>query len=49
MIWILLPLTDIAGARAWMQREEGVLATVTSELLAIGDVDPQAIRRLEPR
>ena len=49
VIWILLPLTDIAGARAWMQREEGVLATATSELLAIGDVDPQAIRRLEPR
>ena len=27
-----------------MQREEGVLATATSELLAIGDIDPQAVR-----
>ncbi|PTR17417.1 hypothetical protein C8R31_101580 [Nitrosospira sp. Nsp2] len=49
VIWVLLPLTDIAGAKAWMQREGGVLATLTSELLAIGEVDPQAIRRLEPR
>jgi hypothetical protein len=49
VIWILLPLTDIAGARAWMQREGGVLAAVTSELFSIGEVDPQAIRRLEPR
>jgi hypothetical protein len=49
VIWVLLPLTDIAGAKAWMQREGGVLATLTSELLAIGEIDPQAIRRLEPR
>jgi hypothetical protein len=48
LIWILLPLTDIAGARAWMQREEGVLAAGTSQLFSIGEVDPQAIRRLEP-
>jgi hypothetical protein len=49
VIWILLPLTDMAGARAWIQREEGVLTTVTSELRAIGELDPQVIRRLEPR
>jgi len=47
VIWILLPLTDIAGARAWMQREEGVLAMVKSEMLAVGDVDPQAVHCLE--
>jgi hypothetical protein len=48
VIWILLPLTDIAGARAWMQRDEGVLAAGTSQLFSIGEVDPKAIRRLEP-
>jgi polysaccharide biosynthesis protein PelD len=47
VIWILLPLTDIAGARAWMQREEGVLAMVKSEMLAVGDVDPQVVHCLE--
>ena len=47
VIWILLPLTDIAGTRAWMQREEGVLAMVKSELLAVGDVDPQVVHCLE--
>jgi hypothetical protein len=49
VIWILLPLTDMAGAKAWIQREEGVLTTVTSELRAVGELDPQVIRRLEPR
>jgi len=47
VIWILLPLTDSAGARAWMQREEGVLAMVKSEMLAVGDVDPQVVHCLE--
>jgi polysaccharide biosynthesis protein PelD len=47
VIWILLPLTDIAAARAWMQREEGVLAMVKSEMLAVGDVDPQVVHCLE--
>ena len=47
VIWILLPLTDIEGTRAWMQREEGVLAMVKSEMLAVGDVDPQVVHCLE--
>jgi hypothetical protein len=48
VIWVLLPLTDITAARAWMQREEEVLATATRELLGVGEVDPEAIRRLVP-
>ncbi len=52
-IWILLPLTDIANARAWMQRADSGLAAstmtpVTSELSAIGDIDPHRIRSLRP-
>ncbi|MEO8992705.1 MAG: protein PelD [Nitrosospira sp.] len=47
VIWLLLPLTDTANARAWMQRTGDILARVTSELIAIGDVDPQTIRSLE--
>jgi hypothetical protein len=31
-----------------MQREEDVLAAGTSQLFSIGEVDPKAIRRLEP-
>jgi len=51
-LWILLPLTDIASARAWMQRVDSgldaalTMTTVTSELSAIGDIDPQRIRSL---
>jgi hypothetical protein len=48
VIWILLPLTNPAEAQAWMQRADGVLAKVTSELLSINEVDPQRIRSLEP-
>lgn len=48
VIWLLLPLTDTVNARAWMQRADDILASVTSELIAIGDIDPQTIRSLEP-
>ncbi len=48
IIWLLLPLTDTANARAWMQRADDILASVTSELIAINDIDPQTIRSLEP-
>jgi hypothetical protein len=48
VIWLLLPLTDTASAGAWMQRSEDILSRVTSELIAINDIDPQAIRSLEP-
>ncbi|SCX76311.1 protein PelD [Nitrosospira sp. Nsp13] len=48
VIWIMLPLTNPAEAQAWMQRADGVLAKVTSELLSINEVDPQRIRFLEP-
>jgi hypothetical protein len=48
VIWLLMPLTDTASARAWMQRAEDILARVTSELIAINDIDPQTIRSLEP-
>ncbi|HEX8873877.1 MAG TPA: protein PelD [Nitrosospira sp.] len=47
-VWILLPLTDVANARVWMQRVDGALAAVTSELSAIGGIDPQRIRSLRP-
>ncbi|MEO5655095.1 MAG: protein PelD [Nitrosospira sp.] len=48
VIWLLLPLTDTVNARAWMQRADDILLRVTSELIAIGDIDPQTIRSLEP-
>jgi polysaccharide biosynthesis protein PelD len=48
VIWLLLPLTDTVNARAWMQRADDILARVTSELIAINDIDPQTIRSLEP-
>jgi polysaccharide biosynthesis protein PelD len=47
VIWLLLPLTDTADAQAWMQKVEGVPATLTSELVAINEIDPQRIRSLE--
>lgn len=47
VIWIMLPLTSITEAQAWMQRADG-LEKVTSELLAIDEIDPQRIRSLEP-
>jgi hypothetical protein len=52
-LWILLPLTDMANARAWMQRvDSGLVAptmtTLTSELSAVSDIDPQRIRSLSP-
>jgi hypothetical protein len=49
VIWIMLPLTGAAEAQAWMQRAEEGLAKVTSELLAIDQIDPQRIRSLEIR
>ncbi|MDN5835899.1 MAG: protein PelD [Nitrosospira sp.] len=48
VIWTMLPLTGAVEAQAWMQRADGVLAKVTSELLAIDEIDPQRIRSLEP-
>lgn len=45
-VWILLPLTDIANARVWMQRVDSALTMVTSELSAIGGIDPRRIRSL---
>ena len=49
VVWIMLPLTDIADTQAWMQRADGVLAKVTTEQLAINEIDPQRIRSLELR
>lgn len=49
VIWIMLPLTNAAETQAWMQRADGVLAKVTSELLSINEIDPQRIRSLESR
>ncbi|HEY6044776.1 MAG TPA: protein PelD, partial [Nitrosospira sp.] len=52
VVWILLPLTDTANARMWMQRVESGLAamttvtTMTSQLSAISDIDPERIRSL---
>lgn len=46
VIWIMLPLTGVAEAQAWMQRADG-FANVTSEQLAIDEIDPQRIRSLE--
>jgi hypothetical protein len=48
VIWLLLPLTDTANAQAWMQRVDDILGRVTSELIAINDIDPRTIRSLEP-
>lgn len=47
VIWIMLPLTNAAETQAWMQRADGVLAKVRSELLPINEIDPQRIRSLE--
>jgi polysaccharide biosynthesis protein PelD len=47
VIWILLPLTDAANARAWMERTDGVFGKMAVELSAIKDIDPQRIRSLE--
>ena len=49
VIWIMLPLTNAVETQAWMQRADGVLTRVTSELLTINEIDPQRIRSLEPR
>lgn len=48
VIWIMLPLTGAAEAQAWIRRADG-LGKVTSELLAIDQIDPQRIRSLEAR
>jgi hypothetical protein len=47
VIWLLLPLTDTSSAQAWMQRVDGVPATLTRELVAVDDIDPQRIRSME--
>lgn len=49
VIWIMLPLTNAEETQAWMQRADGVLAKVTSELLSINEIDPERIRSLESR
>jgi hypothetical protein len=55
VVWILLPLTDIANARMWLQRVESglgatttvtTITTMTSQLSAISDIDPDRIRSL---
>lgn len=48
VIWILLPLTDAASARAWMQRADAISPSLTSELIPINEIDPERIRSLEP-
>jgi hypothetical protein len=48
VVWVLLPLTDSAHARAWMQRVDNLLVDVTAELFAIGEINPQRIRSLGP-
>ena len=48
VIWLLLPLTNTADARAWMQRLNSILAKVTTELVTINDIDPATMRSLEP-
>lgn len=48
VVWILLPLTDSIHAKTWMQRVDGVLANMTAELFAIGEINPQRIRSLSP-
>ena len=48
VIWVLLPLTGIAAARAWMQRTDAVSATLASELISIDELDPGRIRSMEP-
>jgi hypothetical protein len=49
VIWIMLPLTSAEETQAWLQRTDGVLAKVTSELLSINEIDPERIRSLESR
>jgi hypothetical protein len=47
VIWLLLPLTNTLNAQAWMQRVDGVPATLTMEFIAVDDIDPQRIRSME--
>lgn len=47
VIWVLLPLTDIAAAQAWMQRVDGMPPGLTSEWIAIDEIDPQRVRCME--
>ena len=47
--WALLPLTDSASARAWMQRVDSAWANLSVELFTISEIDPHCIRSLLPR
>lgn len=46
--WALLPLTDSASARAWMQRVDSAWANLSVELFTISEIDPHCIRSLLP-
>jgi polysaccharide biosynthesis protein PelD len=48
VLWVLLPLTDAIGARAWTQRAGRSPSGLTSEVLTIREIDPQRIRALVP-
>jgi hypothetical protein len=47
VVWVMLPLTDISGARVWAQRVADIPATLTQEWIYINEIDPQRIRSLE--
>jgi hypothetical protein len=47
VVWVMLPLTDIAGARAWAQRAADIPAASAQEWMPINEIDPQRIRSLE--
>jgi hypothetical protein len=47
VVWVMLPLTDITGARAWAQRVADIPATSAQEWIPVNEIDPQRIRSLE--
>ena len=47
VVWVMLPLTDISGARVWAQRVADIPETLTQEWIYINEIDPQRIRSLE--
>ncbi|MCC2682195.1 MAG: hypothetical protein K0S36_1759 [Nitrosospira multiformis] len=47
VVWVMLPLTDITGSRAWAQRVADIPATIAQEWMSINEIDPQRIHSLE--
>ena len=47
VVWVMLPLTDITGARAWAQRVAAIPAASAQEWMPVNEIDPRRIRSLE--